>query len=133
MTHPKPSKGRFSYATSGEASKPEELAKTALLAQKKDTSKQTETMSQRLNPPEIDSRHALKNPAAYALPPQRKGRRGDEGGLKRTDIPREQLNVRIRPELKRAAAGLAGLQGMTLGDVVEAALIEYLKAAQDET
>lgn len=81
---------------------------------------------------EIDARQALKNPAAYALPPQRKGRRGDEGGPKRTDVPREQLNVRIRPELKRAAAGLAGLQGMTLGDVVEAALIEYLKAAQEE-
>ncbi|WP_415789718.1 hypothetical protein [Deinococcus saxicola] len=40
--------------------------------------------------------------------------------------------MRIRPELTRAAAGLAGLQGMTLGDVVEAALIEYLKAAQEE-
>lgn len=88
--------------------------------------------SQRLDSAEIDARQALKNLAAYALPPQRKGRRVDEDGPKRTDVPREQLNVRIRPELKRATAGLAGLQGMTLGDVVEAALIEYLKAAQEE-
>ncbi|OLV18152.1 hypothetical protein BOO71_0006667 [Deinococcus marmoris] len=102
-----------------------------MLAKQQDAPKQTETTFQRLNPPEINSRQTLKNPAAYALPPQRKGRRGDEGGPKRTDVPREQLNVRIRPELKRAA-GLAGLQGMTLGDVVEAALIEYLKAAQQE-
>lgn len=133
MTHPKPSKGRFSYATSEETVKAEELAKTEVLVQKQTAPKATETTSQSLNPTEIDSRQALKNPAAYALPPQRKGRRGDESGPKRTDVPREQLNVRIRPELKRAAAGLAGLQGMTLGDVVEAALIEYLKAAQDET
>ena len=70
---------------------------------------------------------ALVNPAAYALPAQRRGKRNEEGILKRTDVPREQLNVRIRPELKRAAAGLAGLTGMTLGDVVETALIEYLK------
>jgi predicted HicB family RNase H-like nuclease len=72
----------------------------------------------------------LENPAQYALPPQRKGRR-IEPGLKRTDIPREQLNVRIRPELKRAAAGLAGLTGKTLGDVVEAALINYIEQAGD--
>ncbi|WP_407543699.1 hypothetical protein Q0M94_28205 (plasmid) [Deinococcus radiomollis] len=74
---------------------------------------------------------ALSNPEAYALPPQRKGKRL-EPGVKRTDVTREQLNVRIRPELKRAAAGLAGLQGMTLGDVVEAALIEYLKQARTD-
>ena len=35
-----------------------------------------------------------------------------------------------RPELKRAA-GMAGLTGMTLGDVVEAALIEYLNHRKD--
>lgn len=75
---------------------------------------------------------ALQNPAAYALPPQRRGRRADEAIVKRTDYEREQLNVRIRPELKRAAAGLAGLRGMTLGDVVEAALIDYLTAARDQ-
>lgn len=73
---------------------------------------------------------ALQNPSAFALPAQRRGRRKEDGVIKRTDIPREQLNVRIRPELKRAASGLAGLRGMTLGDVVEAALIEYLRAAQ---
>ena len=81
-------------------------------------------------PAELPSaKSALNNPEAYALPPQRKGKRL-EPGVKRTDVAREQLNVRIRPELKRAAAGLAGLQGMTLGDVVEAALIEYLKQAR---
>jgi hypothetical protein len=132
VTRAKPSKGRFSYATSGGPQKPEELAEAEVLAQDQDMLERTETTSQRFNPMEIDSRRALKNPDAYALPPQRKGRRGDEGSPKRTDVPREQLNVRIRPELKRAAAGLAGLQGMTLGDVVEAALIEYLKAAQEE-
>lgn len=73
---------------------------------------------------------ALHDPAAFALPAQRRGRRTEDGTVKRTDVPREQLNVRIRPELKRAAAGLAGLQGMTLGDVVEAALIAYLKGAR---
>lgn len=139
MTSSKSAKGRFSYASSeepektGEKIKPEVPAKTEVITQYQSASKVKEPAPQQLNTPQIDSRQALKNPAAYALPPQRKGRRGDEGGLKRTDVPREQLNVRIRPELKRAAAGLAGLQGMTLGDVVEAALIEYLKAAQDET
>lgn len=76
--------------------------------------------------------HALQEPEAYALPPQRKGKRSQETLVKRTDVPREQLNVRVRPELKRAAAGLGGLRGMTLGDVVEAALIEYLKAARTD-
>ena len=76
-------------------------------------------------------RGGLINPAAYALPAQRRGKRNEEGVLKRTDVPREQLNVRIRPELKRAAAGMAGLTGMTLGDVVEAALIEYLNRRKD--
>ena len=75
---------------------------------------------------------ALTNPSDYALPPQRKGWRArkDADELRRTDIPREQLNVRLRPELKRAAASLAGLQGRTIGDVVEAALIAYLDAAK---
>jgi hypothetical protein len=90
---------------------------------------QTEVLADQTHPPEQPSaKSALSNPEAYALPPQRKGKRLEQG-LKRTDVTREQLNVRIRPELKRAAAGLAGLQGMTLGDVVEAALIEYLKQA----
>ncbi|UQN09812.1 hypothetical protein [Deinococcus sp. QL22] len=71
---------------------------------------------------------ALQNPSAFALPAQRKSKRGDDGTLKRTDVPREQLNVRIRPELKRAVAGFAGLQGMT--DVVEATLIDYLERAK---
>lgn len=124
-------RGRFSYATPEEPEKTEQQARPEVLAMrgKRDA---TGAAAPNLSPAD-GSRQALKNPAAYALPPQCKGRRGDEGGLRRTDVPREQLNVRIRPELKRAAAGLAGFQGMTLGDVVEAALIEYLKAAQDET
>ena len=126
------SKGRFSYAMPQEPEKTEQQSQLGVLAiQKKRVT--TEVVASTPSPADGGSRQALKNPAAYALPPQRKGRRGDEGGPKRTDVPREQLNVRIRPELKRAAAGLAGFQGMTLGDVVEAALIEYLKAAQDGT
>ena len=93
---------------------------------------ETEVLAQQALPAEQPSaRSALSHPEAYALPPQRKGKRL-EPGVKRTDVAREQLNVRIRPELKRAAAGLAGLQGMTLGDVVEAALIEYLKQARTD-
>jgi hypothetical protein len=103
-----PKKGRYDYIEPEVIARPSEQAAP------------TETPS---------AKAALSNPEAYALPPQRKGKRL-EPGLKRTDVTREQLNVRIRPELKRAAAGLAGLQGMTLGDVVEAALIEYLKQAR---
>lgn len=112
--------GRFSYATEPERkAQPEVLATPAELKRVRESAKAAS-----------DSRHALQNPAAYALPPQRKGKREEDGTLKRTDVPREQLNVRIRPELKRAAAGLAGLGGMTLGDVVEAALIEYIRQRQ---
>jgi len=89
------------------------------------------TWLQAASPRPVASTHALQNPHAYALPPQRKGKR-DDGTVRRMDVPREQLNVRIRPELKRAAASLAGLQGLTLGDVVEAALIEYITAHQSE-
>ena len=76
---------------------------------------------------------ALNNPAAYALPAQRRGKRDEAGVLKRTDVPREQLNVRIRPELKRAAAGMAALNGKTLGDVVEMALIAYLESVKQKS
>lgn len=120
-------KGRFSYAVPDEAAEPEVLAQRAQAAQVIEP--KIEAGPRRTS---SDPRQALQNPAAYALPPQRKGKREHDGVLKRTDVPREQLNVRIRPELKRAAAGLAGLQGMTLGDVVEAALIEYLEAARDD-
>lgn len=90
-----------------------------------------EVIAQQAEPGDVaGAAHALKNPDAYALPPQRKGKRAEEGVARRTDIQREQLNVRIRPELKRAAAARAALEGKTLGDVVEAALIRYLKAAQ---
>lgn len=78
---------------------------------------------------------ALANPRTYALPPQHKGWRDGKGSgeLRRTDVPRKQVNVRLRPELKRAAAGLAGLRGMTIGDVIEAALIAYLEAARGDS
>ena len=46
-------------------------------------------------------------------------------------IEREQLNVSVRPELKRAAAAVGALAGMTLGDVVEAALVAYIKKQQE--
>lgn len=101
-------KARFDYMAEQQ---PEEQAKPEVLTQ----------LAQ-----QPAARLALSQPESYALPAQRRGKR-TEPGPKRTDVAREQLNVRIRPELKRAAAGLAGLQGMTLGDVVEAALIEYLK------
>ncbi|WP_133161875.1 hypothetical protein [Deinococcus koreensis] len=114
--------GRFSYAAEPEKTgEPEVLATPTELKRVGDSAKAAS-----------DPRHALQNPAAYALPPQRKGRREEDGTVKRTDVPREQLNVRIRPELKRAAAGLAGLEGMTLGDVVEAALIDYIRQHQGD-
>ncbi|WP_293914828.1 hypothetical protein [Deinococcus sp.] len=129
-------KGRYTYL---QGEQPEVPGKQEVLAQTGKPGKQaknrqsvaykepkqalTGTISKRTGVLALPS--LLVDPAQYALPPQRKGRR-TEPGLKRTDIPREQLNVRIRPELKRAAAGLAGLTGKTLGDVVEAALIEYL-------
>lgn len=121
--------GRFNYAIEPEQpAQPEMKAKPEVLA----TPAELKRVRERdLAKPASDPRHALQNPAAYALPPQRKGRREEDGTLKRTDVPREQLNVRIRPELKRAAAGLAGLEGMTLGDVVEAALIEYIQRRRE--
>lgn len=118
-------RGRFSYAAEPEEpAQPEVKTKPEVLATPAELKRVREGG---LSESASDPRHALQNPAAYALPPQRKGRREEDGTLKRTDVPREQLNVRIRPELKRAAAGLAGLEGMTLGDVVEAALIEYIR------
>lgn len=138
--------GRFKYASEvvEGVKKTEETAvtaspeKTDMTGQLAVTDK-TEVLAQpaELHPAVLlrldSSVDALQNPAAYALPPQQRGRRAETAQQKRTDLPREQLNVRIRPELKRAAAGLAGLRGMTLGDVVEAALIDYLTAAQKPT
>lgn len=144
-------KGRFSYALPEEHAQPAEASVTALtevksltevLAQKPTSLRvpllltDEAPLPPRGAPPRSreqgSAAHALKEPEAYALPPQRKGKRSEETLVKRTDVPREQLNVRVRPELKRAAAGLGGLRGMTLGDVVEAALIEYLKAARTD-
>lgn len=140
-------KKRFDYATvpvklpekpveQKEQAKPEMLAvqkqqamPEMLALPKRD---KTEVKGATLDSVQSGATNALLNPAAYALPAQRRGKKDEEGILKRTDVPREQLNVRIRPELKRAAAGLAGLRGLTIGDVVEAALIAYLEAAQQE-
>lgn len=74
---------------------------------------------------------ALRDPELFRLPPPQRGRAAAEGVDRRSDVPREQMNVRIRPELKRAAASLAGLQGVTLGDVIEQALIDYIKKQQE--
>lgn len=117
-------RSRFSYATEQPKEQPEKLKVLAPPAEKK----------KQARPARLETgtaADALLHPAAYALPAQQRGRRNEEGLVKRTDVPREQLNVRIRPELKRAAAGIAGLQGMTLGDVVEAALIAYLDSKND--
>lgn len=77
-----------------------------------------------IHPPELLL--SLGDPMTMTVPPQRRGR-PDTEGEGRMAAEREQLNVRVKPQLKRAAAGIAGLQGKTLGDVVEAALIEYLE------
>lgn len=123
-------KGRFDYATSSAPAAPVEQVPQAIPVQPEVLAVPEVTASPAL--PATPATDALRNPEAYALPPQQRGRRAADADTtlpRRTDVPREQLNVRIRPELKRAAAGVAGLQGMTLGDVVEAALIAYLKAA----
>lgn len=129
--------GRFSYASElVEGVKKTEGESLTASPEKPDMTEEPVVLAflASSNPPALlrldSSVDALQNPAAYALPPQQRGRRAETAAQKRTDLPREQLNVRIRPELKRAAAGLAGLRGMTLGDVVEAALIDYLTAAQ---
>ena len=126
-------KNRFGYA-SEQVLQPEQQTKPeviALPAQGRHNIGQENTASSTASV-QSSATDALLNPAAYALPAQRRGKRTEAGILKRTDMPREQLNVRIRPELKRAAAGLAGLTGMTLGDVVEAALIEYLNSRKND-
>lgn len=73
----------------------------------------------------------LGNLEAMLAPPQRRGKR-DTAGEGRMAAGREQLNVRITPELKRVAGAVAALKGMTLGDVVEQALIEYIQREQQE-
>ena len=74
---------------------------------------------------------ALRDPEQFRLPAPQRGRAAVEGVERRGDVAREQLNVRVRPELKRAAAVLAAMHGGTLGDVVEAALVEYIKQQQE--
>lgn len=68
----------------------------------------------------------LGNLEEMVAPPQRRGR-VDAAGEGRMAIPREQLNVRITPELKRAAGAVAALKGLTMGDVVEQALLKYIQ------
>lgn len=70
---------------------------------------------------------ALENPEKYALPPQGRGYAAQHAEVLRSDVPREQTNVRIRSELKRAAQIVAVTRNMSLGDVIEEALIDYLK------
>ena len=116
-------RGRFDYAfKSEEMEAPEVLAEEEVLALLAVNAHAAQSGS---------AAHALQVPEAYALPPQKKGKKAKPGEVRRTDLPREQLNVRIRPELKRAAAGLAGLHGLTLGDVVEAALIDYIQKSRE--
>lgn len=143
-------KSRFGYAVDViKQAEPEEIKMPEVLADDKQKATkstpakrpakpvQAQTALPTVGAPKADlavaAQAALQNPSAFALPPQRRGWRGAKPGeeevVKRMDVPREQLNVRVRPELKRAAAARAALSGLTLGDVVEAALIAYLDAA----
>ncbi len=119
-------RNRFDYATEQPAESPQAVEATATAVP---------AVPAHASPVAGSAADALANPRTYALPPQRKGWRDGKGSgeLRRTDVPREQVNVRLRPELKRAAAGLAGLRGMTIGDVIEAALIAYLEAARGDS
>lgn len=67
----------------------------------------------------------ITNLEGLLQPPQQRGKRDTEG-TGRMAIPREQTTLRLRPELKRAAAAAAALQGITLGDLIEQALVDYL-------
>ena len=67
----------------------------------------------------------IANLEGLLQPPQQRGKRDTEG-TGRMAIPREQTTLRLRPELKRAAAAAAALQGITLGDLIEQALVDYL-------
>lgn len=118
---PTPKKKRKSVKKLAEESEP-------LLLEVKSNQSQLELLAKKSEVLE-GARAALSNPEAFALPPQQRGRPPKEGRQAplRTEQPREQTNVRLRPELKRAAAMLASGQGLSLGDVVEAALIKYLK------
>lgn len=144
---------RFDYLNQGPQEQPTETAQQqAPIPQKRKTSKKSAATAQQAKRPVLEiepqpvdieqievlaeksevlegARAALSNPEAFALPPQQRGRPPKEGRQTplRTEQLREQTNVRLRPELKRAAAMLASGQGLSLGDVIEAALIKYLK------
>lgn len=70
---------------------------------------------------------ALENPEKYALPPQKRGYASQRAESLRSDAPREQLNVRVRSELKRAVQIMAAAQNLSLGDIIEEAMIDYIK------
>jgi len=54
----------------------------------------------------------------HSLPPKRSGR---------MQLEREQLNVRVSKDIKRKALTKAMLEGKTLGEVVEALLLEWME------
>lgn len=105
-------RGRFDYATQ----QAEEAEQAVIAIEAKQSAKAVQ----------IDAAAALRNPSAYQLPPRQRGKL-KEGTPSRTEIERVQMNVRIRPELKRALAGWAGLNGMTVNDAVERAVVEMLE------
>lgn len=98
-----------------------EQAMTAIAAESKVLAKQSKQQTQ-----QSGITLQLGNLEEMVAPPQRRGR-VDAAGEGRMAIPREQLNVRITPELKRAAGAVAALKGLTMGDVVEQALVKYLQ------
>lgn len=77
--------------------------------------------------PEGTAWDALEHPEKYALPRKMQGFAAQKAEVIRGDAPREQLNVRVRAELKQAVQILAVTQNLTLGDIVEEALIDYIK------
>ncbi|AFZ69633.1 hypothetical protein [Deinococcus peraridilitoris] len=52
-------------------------------------------------------------------------------GEGRMQQPRDQLNVRLPKMLKRLAASQAALEGITVGELIERLLTEYLEDRQD--
>lgn len=93
----------------------------------KKTSKQEEPSQVQLTSESSEVEVSLKvgNLEGLLQPPQQRGKRDTEG-TGRMSIPREQTTIRLRPELKRAAAAAAALEGITLGDLIERVLVKHL-------